>query len=45
MGVLALLAQEAEISDGNLADRMNTIYSDVFAVERTLADVCFSNFE
>lgn len=40
--VLGLLAREAGISDENLSDRTFTVASDVFTIERFLADVCIS---
>lgn len=39
--VLAMLSQDAGISDGNLVDRTTTVYEDVFAIEKTLAEVNF----
>ncbi|UJR37211.1 hypothetical protein I4U23_029920 [Adineta vaga] len=37
MEVLALLSQDAGISDGNLSDRMFTVGKDIFDVEKELA--------
>ena len=37
--VLAFLAQDASINDGNLSERLLTITADVIAVERKLAEV------
>jgi hypothetical protein len=37
--VLAFLAQDAGVSDGNLSERLLTITVDVLAVESNLAEV------
>ncbi len=37
--VLAMLCQDAGVSDGNLVDRMDTIYNDIFDMEKFLAEV------
>ena len=37
--VLAFLAQDATIDDGNLSDRIFTVASDIFEIESVLADV------
>jgi hypothetical protein len=34
-----MLSQDAGISDGNVVERMNTVFEDVFFIENYLAEV------